>query len=98
MSEPTLVFTENGAVVCNFGIHAGREATPAEVERLGEALLAYAAEVEILCEQRYTFDREHRASVYQVRVRAPEGSAEALAPAIEAWARECIAERRLMTP
>jgi hypothetical protein len=105
MTEPTLVFSDDGAdgaaVVCNFGVYAGREATPAEIERLGEALLARAEAVEVVCEHRYEFDRERRGTVYQVRVAVPAGSAAgvpALAEAVEEWARECMDERRLATP
>ena len=103
MSEPTLVFTDDGAagaVVCNFGMYAGREATPAEIERLGEALLVDVAAVEVVCEHRYEFDRERRGTVYQIRVAVPGGGpgTARLAERVEAWARECMDERRLITP
>ena len=105
MTDPTLVFAsdvpEGTELVVNFGLHAGREATQAEVERLANTLLEFAPELEIVCEQRYEVDRERRATLYQVRIDLPAGttaSADALADTVERWARDCIAERRLVTP
>ncbi len=105
MTDPILVFSEDAAegvhLVVNFGMFAGREATPAEIERLGESLLARAETVEIVCEERYRFDRERAANVYQVRVELPasvEGSPDDLAAGVEEWARNCLADRRLITP
>jgi hypothetical protein len=102
--DQTFVFTQgtDGGgthVVVNFGVHAGREATPAEVERLGHELLEHADPVDVICESRYRFDSEMAASVYQVRVET--GSArvpDALVEAVDAWARDCVADRRLLTP
>ena len=45
-------------VLVNFGMHAGREATQAEVERLGQELVRHTEVVDVVCEQRYRFDRE----------------------------------------
>jgi hypothetical protein len=105
VSEPALVATRenegNLELVVNFGMFAGRDATPAEVERLARALLADLESVEIVCEQRYEFDREREASVYQVRVLVPregERLAGDLAEKTEAWAAACIADRRFLSP
>jgi hypothetical protein len=106
MTDPILVFAEDDPderrrLVVNFGMFAGRQATPAEVERLGESLLPHAEAVEIVCEERYRFDSERSASVYQVRVELPRSAAaptDELAAAVEEWARDCLAERRLITP
>ena len=101
MTDSTLVFAgTNGRneIVVNFGLFSGRDATPAEVERLAETLLADVENVEIVCEQRYRFDREAEAAVYQVRVRVPPASREEFLDTVEAWARECIAERRVLSP
>jgi hypothetical protein len=87
-------------IVVNFGIYAGREATPAEIERLGIELLESVASVEIVCERRESFGPDRRAELYQVRVELPghdAGEASALLPAVEAWAQNCISERRLIT-
>lgn len=87
-------------VMVNFGMHAGREATQAEVERLGQQLIEHTAVVDIVCEQRYRFDRERELSLYQVRVETPEDGRvpDAVVEAVDAWARDCVAERRLITP
>ncbi len=105
MTDPILVFAEDDSdrqrLVVNFGMFAGREATPAEIERLGETLLEHADSVEVVCEGRYRFDRESAARVYQLRVELPralDASSDELAAPVEDWARECLAERRLITP
>jgi hypothetical protein len=105
VAEPALVAAResDGALelVVNFGIFAGRDATAAEVERLARALLDDLESVEIVCEHRYEFDREREGSVYQVKVRLPrEGEARAgeLAEKTEAWASDCIADRRFLSP
>ena len=106
MSEPGLVLVHDGGdagveIAVNFGIFAGREATQAEIERLGEALVPELETVDIVSEQRYRFDRQMEGTVYQVRVEAPRLDTERrdrVVEAVEAWARDCIAERRLMAP
>lgn len=105
MEEAELVFAAESegrpAVVVNFGVYAGREATPAEVERLGEQLVEDIGSLEIVCERRASFGPDRQTELYQVRVelrRGESGTAEALVPAVEAWARDCLAERRLITP
>jgi hypothetical protein len=106
MTDSTLVFTAEAegrpAVVCNFGVHAGREATPAEIDRLGVALLDELELIDVVSERRYRFDRERAAAVYQVRVELPAGTQPQQIPAVEgaveSWARDCLDERRLVTP
>lgn len=104
MSQPALVFVdepegrEDLELVVNFGVFAGREATPAEVERLARMLLEDVEDVEIVCEQRYEFDREVEATVYRIRIELPPGNAGRLGvlrDAVDAWARDCIGERRV---
>ncbi len=106
MEEPALVFVTDGTdgfeLVVNFAVYGGREATPAEIDRLGDALLEQVGGAEVVSETRYRFDPGHRASVYQVRVVVDGGlsraALEPLRAAVEAWAQECISERRVMTP
>jgi hypothetical protein len=104
MSQPTLVFVDEPEgdgeleLVVNFGIFSGREATPAEVERLAHELLEELESVEIICEQRYEFDREVEARVYRIRVEPPAGTAGRvgeLRGIVDAWAQDCIGERRI---
>ena len=105
MTDPTLVFVNEDAegleVVVNFGVFAGREATPAEIDRLAEALLPDVDSLEVLCEQRYRFEREMEATVYQVKVRVPDGDGElreSLLETVEDWVRDCMTDRRLLSP
>ncbi len=104
MSDPTLVFVrdDHGRVefVVNFGLAAGREATPAEVDRLAEALLPDVEPLEIVCEQRYEFAREREAKVYQVRIPVTDDGElrDSLLETLEEWVRDCIADRRLLSP
>ena len=83
-------------LVVNFGLLAGREATPAEVDRLAEALLPDLDSVEVVCEQRYRFDRRTEASVYHVKVVVPPEDADlrdSLVEVVEDWVRDCAAGR-----
>jgi hypothetical protein len=90
-------------ITINFGMFAGRSATPAEIDHLGDALLPYVGEVTIVSEDRHEIGRSTEASVYQVRVEVssehlPDGElSEALRrriiDAAERWADACIAER-----
>lgn len=90
----------------NFGVFAGREATPAELDDLAHALIREVGEISIVSEQRHEVSDEVEASVHQVRVElddarlpaAPEergALVERLVDAADAWARTCIAERHV---
>jgi hypothetical protein len=105
MTDPTLVFTEQregrSQLVANFGVFSGREATEAEIFRLGQSLLEDLESVEIIAERRFEFDREVEATVHQVRVLLPlsaEGRTGDLAARVESWARESIGERSHIAP
>jgi hypothetical protein len=100
MSQPELVFVSQGLdgaaeLVVNFGVYAGREATPAEIERLARQLLADLPAIEVVSERRYEFTREAEATVYRVRVAVPGAGPRAgeLRDVVAAWARDCIEER-----
>jgi hypothetical protein len=88
----------------NFGVYAGRAATPAEIDRLAEWLLDEVGEVSIISEERHEIDENVEASVHQVRVevaadRVPddpdalESLEQTLVERADHWARVCIAER-----
>jgi hypothetical protein len=104
MTDSTLVFTEQregrSQLVVNFGVFSGREATEAEIFRLGQSLLDDLDSVEIIAERRFEFDHELEATVHQVRVVLPRsgGRAEDLAARVEDWARESIGERSHIAP
>ena len=107
MAEPEIVFRvrehEEPALELrvNFGVFAGRQATPAEIDDLARELAAEVSEFAIVAEQRHEFADAVEASVSFVRI---EVAREAVAqPADElghrllriadSWARTCIADR-----
>lgn len=87
----------------NFGIFAGREVTPAEIDELARVLLPEVRAVSIVSEQRHEFDAEVEGSVHQIRIEVaadalPDGAevaslATRLATLAEHWAEGCISER-----
>ena len=88
----------------NFGVFAGREATPAEIDDLAAALLDKVTEVAIVAEERHEIGEEAEASLNQVRIEVspeqlPDDEHELdvmcgrLVEATEAWARTCFADR-----
>jgi hypothetical protein len=88
----------------NFGIFAGRAATPAEIDDLARELIPEVGEVSIVAEERHEIGEEAEASLHQVRIEVAE---EHLPPlqdgvdrlrmrlvsAAERWAHACIADR-----
>jgi len=89
----------------NFGVFAGRPATPAEIDELAGTLLPKVAEVSIVAEERHEIGPATEASLNQVRIEVspdhlPDDPHELdmlcgrLVEAAERWARGCIAERR----
>ena len=85
----------------NFGVFAGRHATPAEIDELAAALRDLAPSFAIVSEERHEFGDAMEASVHQVVVEVPQehaGSeadvlAERIVLAANGWALECIASR-----
>src|SRR4051794_17743766 len=85
----------------NFGIFAGREATPAEIDRLAEELLDEVGEVSIISEDRHEIDGHVEASVHQVRIEVArdliDGDLDELERRVveraDHWARTRIADR-----
>ncbi len=102
MHDSTMVFHDElhgrPEVVVNFGIFAGRDVTQAEIDRLAQQLLEQLESFEIVSEQRHQIDRSMEASIHQVRIAGGEGQRldEQLVEQIEAWAKDCIAERNLL--
>ena len=87
----------------NFGVFAGRAATPAELDELGAALLEHVREVSIVAEDRHEMSPESEAAVYQVRVDLPTADQDPrleqrLVDRAESWARACVAERHIESP
>ena len=88
----------------NFGMFAGREATPAEIDELAATLLDQVGAVSIVAEDRHEIDSHSEASIHQVRIEIatealPSDSLELqelgdrVVAAAGKWATACIAER-----
>jgi hypothetical protein len=85
----------------NFGVFAGRHATPAEIDELALALRDSAPSFAIVSEVRHEFGDLVEASVHQVVVEVPQEQAgedpdalaEQIVLAANSWALECIASR-----
>jgi hypothetical protein len=91
LGEPPLV------VRVNFGILAGREATPAEIADLARLLLTVVGKVSIVSEQHYEIGDGGEAVVHQVRIELddpvePELETQVVETAA-LWAKSCAAER-----
>jgi hypothetical protein len=109
-SDPQLAFlappekTPAIEIRVNFGIFAGRAATPAELDRLADSLLDQIGGMTIIAEERHELDANGQASVHQVHVTLADDSissdeqkrealAHRLLERVEHWARLCVAER-----
>jgi hypothetical protein len=88
----------------NFGIFAGREATPAEIDELAKEILPGVGEISIVSEQRHELSEDAEVSLHQVRIEvdsehvtgdmAARGELrDSLVDAAERWAKACIADR-----
>ncbi|HEY7422264.1 MAG TPA: hypothetical protein VH541_09645 [Gaiellaceae bacterium] len=86
----------------NFGVFAGRNATPAEIDELALALRDFVPSFAIVSEERHEFGDAVEASVHQVVIEVPQeharGDADLLTEQIvfvtNGWALECIASRQ----
>lgn len=110
MDEPRLAFCVSRQeppaleVRVNFGVFAGRQVTPAEIDELARYLLDEVGAVTIVAEDRHELDATLETSVHIVRIelgdrqvptndldrRRPEHT---LVERAEHWARSCIAQR-----
>ena len=85
----------------NFGVFAGRHATPAEIDELATALGEIVPAFAILAEERHEFAGSVEAKVHQVVVEVPRENASTepdflagqIVHAANGWALECIASR-----
>jgi hypothetical protein len=101
MDEPTMSFVADrdapaAEVRVNFGVYAGRAATPAELDRLAEWLLDEVEAISIVAEERHEVDGHGEAVVHQVRIELPSADEELERRVVERadhWARVCVAER-----
>ena len=111
-TEPGIAFatrtheTPGLEIRINFGMYAGRDATPAEIDELGRELLERVHEVSIIAEERHVIADTSEVQLHQVRVEVPatdlpddEHELDELRGRLlevsERWARSCIAERHV---
>ena len=90
----------------NFGMFAGREVTPAEIDELAAALVPAVHEVSIVAEHRVEAADGGEAAVHQVRVEIPgnglpepgdhlEETRQKVLEVVERWAETCISDRHV---
>ena len=80
----------------NFGMFAGREASPAEIDDLARQLIPEVGDVTIVREERHEISDESEGSVQQVRIELTDEQTEAadrIVAIAERWANACIADR-----
>ena len=85
----------------NFGVFAGRHATPAEIDELASALREFVPEFTVVAEDRHEFADDVEAALHQVVVEVPREHvggdpdllAEKIVLAANGWALDCIASR-----
>ena len=86
----------------NFGVFAGRDATPAEIDALARALRDKVDAFSITSEQRHEFADSVEAAVHQIVIQVDadevddaEALSEQLIAAADEWAAACIADRHI---
>jgi|SRR5262245_354754 len=111
-NEPALAFATRTfepqalEIRVNFGMFAGREATPAEIDNLAKALSDKVTELTIVAEERHELSAHSEASIHQVRIEVsgdelPAGDREVdelggrLIETAERWARDCASDRHI---
>lgn len=78
----------------NFGVFAGRSATPAEIDQLARMLLPELGDVTIVAEDRRELNDQSETSLHQVRVELPAfADVERVTAVAEEWAQAHIADR-----
>jgi hypothetical protein len=78
----------------NFGVFAGRSATPAELDQLAQMLLPELGDVTIVAGDRRELNARSETSLYQVRVELPEDAdVERVVAVAEEWAQAHIEDR-----
>jgi hypothetical protein len=107
MTEPAIAFCVREhdepalEVRVNFGVFAGRDVTPAEIDDLAREIAPELEEFSVIAEQRHEFADSVEASLHMVRIEvsreAVSGHVDELCPRLvgiaESWAEACIAER-----
>src|SRR3954468_17513918 len=78
----------------NFGVFAGRSATPAEIDQLARMLLPELGDVTITAEDRRELNDRSETSLHQVRIELAESTdVERVIEVAEEWAQAHIDDR-----
>jgi hypothetical protein len=85
----------------NFGVFAGRHATPAEIDELAVALREFVPAFSVVSEERHEFADAVEAALHQVVIEVPREHvgaqpdllAEQIVFSANGWAIDCIASR-----
>jgi hypothetical protein len=85
----------------NFGVFAGRHATPAEIDELAASLRESVEMFAIVAEDRHEFGGDVEAALHQVVIEVPQENtgrnremlAEQIVLTANGWALDCIASR-----
>lgn len=95
--EFPIAFAEDGCVLVNFGILAGREATQAELDRLALALrqAGGGAEMTITAERRQDYGRDFEGVIHQVRITLGDSPTEWAGAICREWALSCAEDRSI---
>jgi hypothetical protein len=104
--DPIAAYVSNESpleLTVNFGIFAGRETSRADIDRLGEMLLALVSGATLFSGRRYEFAQDAAESAaYEVKIQFPpfilptekgelEPLVEMLLETVRRWARDCAA-------
>lgn len=95
---PVTFVTDDGAIVINFGILCGREATQAEIDRLAQALYDDAGagpDITIVASRRQDYGHGIETITHQVHVE-PTGVPSAVPEVVcRDWVLRCAGDRRV---
>jgi hypothetical protein len=82
----------------NFGMFAGREATPAEIDDLAHQLIPEVGNVTIVREERHEISGESEGAIQQVKIELEADDPRLVDKVValaEQWAQACIADRHV---
>jgi hypothetical protein len=87
----------------NFGMFAGRQATPAEIDNLARALRERLESFTVVAEERHQFGGATEVSLHQVVIEVErqlaggeiEATCERVVEIADQWANDCIAARSI---
>ena len=78
----------------NFGVFAGRSATPAEIDELAHALLPELGDVTIVAAERRELSEQSETALHQVRIEvADDADVDRVVALAEEWAQAHIEDR-----